>query len=97
MIDTSSLRWSPVSVLLAVTVSILSATIFLLLEFRGYTFTDIPAFETVTSSLAGGMVLSWRHPKTWWLVLLFYVPVMSVLLVVGAVIVLARFGYRLET
>lgn len=97
MIDSSRLRWSPVSILLAVTVSILSGATFLLLEIRGYTFTDITGFETVTSSLAGGLVLWWRHPKTWWLVILFYVPVMSVLLVVGGVIVVGRFGYRFET
>ena len=98
MIDASSRRWSPVSVMAAVTVSILSAVVFVLLEFRGYTTgPDIPFFETVTSSLAGGTVLWWRHPKTWWLVLLFYVPVMSVILVVGAVVVLGRFGYRFET
>lgn len=97
MIETNSFRWSAVSVVAAVIVSILSAAVFLLLEFRGYYFTDIPAFETVTSALAGGAVLWWRHPKTWWLVLLFYVPVMAVLLVVGAVIVLGRLGYPFET
>lgn len=97
MIDSNSLRWSPVSILAAVAVSILSFAILLLLEIRGYPTTDIPAFGTVTSSLAGGMVLWWRHPKTWWVVLLFYVPAMSVLLVVGAVVVLGRFGYRFET
>lgn len=96
MIETHTLRWSPISVLASVTVSILSAVVFVALDFRGYS-TDIPAFGTVTSSLAGGAVLSWRHPKTWWLVLVLYVPVMSVLLVVGAVIVLAQLGYPFET
>jgi len=83
-------------VLAALTVSILSAVVFVLLEIRGYS-TDIPAFGTVTSALAGGIVLWWRYPKTWWLVLLFYVPVMAVLLVAGVVVVAARFGYRFET
>lgn len=97
MIETNALRWSAVSVLGAVLVSILSTAVFLLLEFRGYYFTDIPAFETVTSALAGGIVLWWRHPKTWWLVLGFYVPVMAVLLVVGVVLIAAQFGYPFET
>ena len=98
MIDTSSLRWSPFSVAAAVAVSTLSAVAFVLLELRGYaTGPDIPGFGVVTSSLAGGIVLWWRHPKTWWIVLLLYVPVMVAVLLVGAVIVLARFGYRLET
>ncbi len=37
MIETNAFRWSAVSVLAAVVVSILSAAVFLLLEFRGYT------------------------------------------------------------
>jgi hypothetical protein len=97
VIETNPYRWSAVSVVGAVVVSILSTAVFLLLEFRGYHFTDIPAFETVTSALAGGMVLCWRHPRTWWFVLLFYVPVMAVLLVAGVVIIAAQFGYRFET
>lgn len=96
MIETHTLRWSPVSFLAAVTVSILSAVVFVTLDFRGYS-TDIPAFGAVTSSLAGGAVLWSRHPRTWWLVILLYVPVMAVLLIVGAVIVLARLGYPFET
>ncbi len=97
MIETNAYRWSAVSVLGAVAVSILSTAVFLLLEFRGYYFTGIPGLETVTSALAGGMVLWWRHPRTWWFVLLFYVPVMAVLLVVGVVVIAAQFGYRFET
>ena len=96
MIETHALRWSPFSVLAAAGVSIVSFAAFLLFEYFGY-YTDIPAFGTVTSSLAGGIVLWRRHPKTWWLVLLFYVPVMAVLLVVGTVVIAARFGYRFET
>ena len=96
MTEPNTFPWSAVSVLAAVTVSILSAVVFVSLEFRGFD-TDIPAFGTVTSSLAGGAVLWWRHPRTWWLVLLLYVPVMAVLLVVGAVIVLGRLGYPFET
>lgn len=96
MIETNAYRWSAASVCAAVLVSILSMGVFLLLEFRGYTI-DIPAFETVASALAGGIVLCWRHPKTWWFVLLFYVPVMAMLLVAGVVIIAAQFGYRFET
>lgn len=96
MIETIPTRWSAVSVLAAVGVSVLSAVVFVLLDFRGYS-TDIPAFGVVTSSLAGGAVLWWRHPKTWWVVLLLYVPAMAVVLLVGAVIVLGQLGYPFET
>ncbi|MDO8677530.1 MAG: hypothetical protein Q7R30_03070 [Acidobacteriota bacterium] len=96
MTEPNAFPWSGVSVLAAVTVSILSAVVFVLLDFRGYS-TDIPAFGTVISALAGGAVLWRRHPRTWWLVVMFYVPVMAVLLVVGAVIVLGRLGYPFET
>ena len=96
MTEPYAFPWSAVSAVAAVTVSILSAVVFVLLDFRGVS-TDIPAFGTVTSSLAGGAVLCWRHPRTWWLVLLLYVPVMAVLLVVGAVIVLGELGYPFET
>lgn len=96
MIETNELRWSVVSVVAAASVSIVSFAVFLLFEYFGYA-SDIPALGTVTSSLAGATVLWRRHPKTWWIVLLFYVPVMSVLLVVGTVLIAGQFGYPFET
>jgi len=96
VIEANELRWSLVSMLVAAGVSILSFAGFLVFEYFGYA-SDIPAFGTVTSSLAGAIVLWRRHPKTWWVVLLFYVPVMSVLLVVGTVLIAAQFGYPFET
>ena len=96
MIETHALRWSPFSVLTAAGVSVVSFAGFLFFEYLGYA-SDIPALGTVTSSLAGAVVLWRRHPKTWWVVLLFYVPVMSVLLVVGTVLIAAQFGYPFET
>lgn len=82
--------------LVASGVSIVTFAVFLLFEYFGYA-SDIPAFGTVTSALAGGIVLWRRHPPTWWVVLLFYVPGMSVLLVVMTVLIAAQFGYPFET
>ena len=96
MNETNQFPWSPVSVLAATGVSIVSFAVFLLFEYFGYA-SDIPALGTVTSSLAGATVLWRRHPKTWWMVLLFYVPAMSVLLVVGTVLIAGQFGYPFET
>ena len=96
MIETNEYRWSVVSVLAAASVSIVTFAVFLLFEYFGY-YSDIPAIGTVTSSLAGGIVLWRRHSRTWWIVLLFYVPVMAVLLVVGTIVIAGLFGYRFET
>ena len=96
VVETNELRWSVVSVLAAACVSMVSFALFLLFEYFGY-YTDIPAFGTVTSSLAGGVVLWRRHPRTWPLVLGFYVPIMAVLLVVATIVIAGRLGYRFET
>jgi hypothetical protein len=63
------------------------------LEMLGH-WPSIPGSHALVASSLGGLILWRRHPSTWWLILVLYLPVVAIGLTVGAFVIFAMLGYR---